>query len=179
MKKTVITTPRLILRAMTEKDENAMLELLTDPIVGKTYMIPEFTSREAARPLFHKIMEHSVSDRFVYGVYFENDLIGFVNDVEKKEKTIELGYAYLPKYYNQGFATEALLACIDTLFKAGFETVRTGAFSENLASMRVMEKAGMTRCPDTEIIEYRGKEHLCLYYERAHNNISEIRTFCL
>ena len=173
MKKTVITTPRLTLRAMTEKDENAMLDLLTDPIVGKTYMVPAFTDREAARPLFQKIKELSASERFVYGVYLGDSLIGFVNDVEIKDKTIELGYAYLPKYYNQGFATETLIACIDTLFELGFETVRTGAFEENKASMRVMEKAGMIRCGDTEIIEYRDKNHLCLYYERTHKNISE------
>ncbi len=172
MKKALITAPRLTLRAMTDEDENVMLDLLTDPIVGKTYMVPEFENREAARPLFHKIKELSASMRFVYGVYRENSLIGFVNDVEIHGKTIELGYAYLPKYYNQGFATEALIACIDTLFESGYETVRTGAFEENLASLRVMEKAGMTRCQDTEIIEYRGKAHLCLYYEHTKNKFS-------
>lgn len=167
MKKAVIATPRLTLHAMTEKDADNMLDLLSDPIVGKTYMIPEFPDRNAAYPLFEKIKNLSSSDRFVYGVYLEDSLIGFINDVDIQEKTIELGYAYLPKYYNQGFATEALRACIDALFALGYETVRTGAFEENLASMRVMEKAGMTRCDDTEIIEYRGKKHLCIYYART------------
>ena len=38
---------------------------------------------------------------------------------------------------------------------------------------KVMEKAEMARLPLTEIIEYRDKNHLCLYYERTHKNISE------
>ena len=174
MKKATLSTPRLILRAMTEKDENAMLDLLTDPIVGKTYMVPEFADREAARPLFHRIKELSASpERFVYGVYLGDNLIGLVNETDIRNKTIELGFAYLTKYHNQGFATEVLTHCTKALFADGYETVRTGAFEENLSSLRVMEKAGMKRCNDTEIIEYRGKNHLCIYYERAHKNISE------
>ena len=171
MKKAAITTPRLILQTIADKDEDTMLDLLTDPIVGKTYMIPEFPERAAARPLFEKIKGLSASEKFVYGVYLDDTLIGFVNEVEIQGKTIELGYAYLPQYHNQGFATEVLLACTKALFARGYETVRTGAFEENLASIRVMEKAGMTRIPLTEIIEYRGKEHLCIYYERVHKNI--------
>ena len=166
MEKTIIATPRLNLGAITENDEAAMLELLTDPIVGKTYMLPQFAKREDARPLFEKIKALSESERFVYGVHLGEELIGFVNDVEIKEKTIELGYAYLPKYYNQGYATEVLAACIDALHNGGFEMVRTGAFEENKASMRVMEKAGMTRCEETEIIEYRDASHLCIYFEK-------------
>ena len=93
MEKTIITTPRLNLGAITENDEAAMLELQTDPIVGKTYMLTQFAKREDARPLFEKIKALSESERFVYGVHLGEELIGFVNDVEIKEKTIELGYA--------------------------------------------------------------------------------------
>ena len=103
--------PRLILQTIADKDEDAMLDLLTDPIVGKTYMIPEFPERAAARPLFEKIKGLSASEKFVYGVYLDDTLIGFVNEVEIQGKTIELGYAYLPQYHNQGYATEVLLAC--------------------------------------------------------------------
>ena len=39
-----------------------------------------------------------------------------------------------------------------------------GAFEENKASMRVMEKAGMTRITLEEDINYRGASHHCLYY---------------
>ncbi len=46
-----------------------------------------------------------------------------------------------------------------------FTVVKTGAFTENIASIRVMEKCGMRRFDETEEIEYRGKNHTCVYYE--------------
>lgn len=171
MKKT-IDTPRLTLHSISPSDENALMDLLTHPIVGKTFMVPEFTAREEARPLAQKIASLSADDtHFVYGVFLENHLIGIVNEVDKQDTHIELGYAYHPDYYNKGYATEALIACIETLFSQGYPAVRTGAFPENTASIRVMEKAGMTRLEETEDVEYRGKVHRCILFEQAHKNI--------
>ena len=51
-------------------------------------------------------------------------------------------------------------------------SVRCGAFSENTASIRVMEKAGMVREDFTEDIEYRGIMHHCVYYSiNAHGTL--------
>ena len=76
-----------------------------------------------------------------------------------------MGYAYLPAFYDRGFATEAFKGAIDYLLSHGFETVLAGAFSGNLASLRVMEKCGMVKQNYTDEIEYRGKTHTCIYYE--------------
>ena len=52
------------------------------------------------------------------------------------------------------------------LFAKGFREVVCGAFEENTASLRVMEKAGMEKLDITESIEYRGKVHNCVYYSK-------------
>jgi len=39
-----------------------------------------------------------------------------------------------------------------------------GAFAENCASIRVMQKAGMQLMDKTELIEYRGQNRNCVYY---------------
>lgn len=180
MKKPVISTPRLTLCPMKTRDINALLTLFTDPIVTKNYMVPEFATREDALPLAHKIIALSCDPHwFIYGIYLQDTLIGLVNETEIQDKTIELGFAILPAYHNQGYATEVLNACINFLIDNGYEAVRTGVFSENASSRRVMEKAEMARLPLTENIEYRGKTHRCLFYERAHKNIPENKTFCL
>ena len=83
---------------------------------------------------------------------------------------VELGYVIHPAYQNQGYATEALTAGIDALFQAGISTVETGAFEENSASMRVMEKSGMHRIPRTDQIDYRGNTHTCVYYQKNAKN---------
>ena len=69
-------------------------------------------------------------------------------------------------FKNKGFATETLSACIDLIFQSGFKTVKAGAFEENFASQRVMQKCGMTLTGEEEQIEYRGEIHRCVYYQK-------------
>lgn len=172
MKKAVITTPRLTLRPMETRDRNNLAELFIDPIVTKTYMVPAFNTKVDAMPMVYKVIALSQDpNRFIYGIYLDNALIGLVNETDDQNKIIELGLAILPDYHNQGYATEVLNACINFLLDNGYNTVRTGVFSENAPSRRVMEKAEMYRLSMTETIEYRGKEHRCIYYERVHENI--------
>ena len=162
-----IHTSRLCLRPFTQADADAVTDLLTHPDVGKTYMVPDFASREEAEPLFRRLLELSLgNDRFVYGIYYGDVPVGMLNDVGVENGCVELGYAIHPAYWNRGFATEALEAAMDTLFRMGFHTVITGAFEENIPSIRVMEKCGMTRIAQNEDIEYRGSLHHCVYFEK-------------
>ena len=159
------TTNRLEIKPISSEDKNAVIDLLTDETVGRTYILPEYRCREEAEPLFLRLVELSkAADRFVAGVYLDGQFIGMMNETEVKDKQIEMGYAYLPAYFNRGFATEAFQGAIDYLFDCGFETVVAGAFAENPASMRVMEKCGMIRQPHTDEIEYRHIVHTCINY---------------
>lgn len=165
------TTERLEIGPISLTDREAVLDLLTDEIVGKTYMLPEYKSREEALPLFHRLVALSeAADRYVAGIYLNGQFIGMMNETEIKDTQIEMGYALLPAYYNQGFATEAFTGAIKHLLGCGFETVLAGAFSENAASIRVMEKSGMKKQTQTDEIEYRGITHTCVYYTVAKEN---------
>lgn len=158
-------TKRLVIKPISLDDKDAVLDMLTDETVGKTYMLPQYQNREEAEPLFRRLVQLSQEEnRYVAGVYLDGKFIGMMNDTEIKGTQIEMGYAYLPDFYGRGFATEAFKGTIDYLFSHGFATVLAGAFSENLASLRVMEKCGMARQEYTDEIEYRGKTHTCLYY---------------
>ena len=103
------------------------------------------------------------------GLEKDGRLIGFINDVGIKDGEIELGYALHPAYHGQGLMPEALGALRDELFARGYCRIVAGAFCENAASIRVMEKCGMRRINKAEQIEYRGRTHDCVYYasERA------------
>ena len=50
-----------------------------------------------------------------------------------------------PAHQGKGFATEAVEACIEELFRMGFAHIRAGFFEGNVASCRVMEKCGMRK----------------------------------
>ena len=162
----VIHTPRLSLRPFCEEDAAEMTELLTDRCVSKTYMLPEFTCREEAQALFERLLLLShKQEHFIYGIYREGALAGFLNDVEITDDAIEVGYVIAPAFQNKGYATEALGACVRTLFGLGFRRVIAGYFYENTASRRVMEKCGMRPAFRTAEIMYRGEKKRCVFYE--------------
>ena len=159
-----IQTARLTLRPIEAADMEQMLVLLTDETIKKTYMIPDFASREEAIRLAERFaaLSHDASC-VVVGIELEEKIIGFINDVGIEDGEIELGYALHPDFHGEGLMTEALGAMIDQLFVSGYHRVVAGAFESNAASLRVMEKCGMQKMDKTEQIAYRGQEHTCLY----------------
>ena len=168
----IIDTSRLSLKALSTNDEPLLIGIFKDPLVKLTYMVPPLDSLEKEHVLFQRLMNLSLSlDKFIYGIYLENKLIGLINEVENNGSVIELGYVISPDQHNKGYATEALSACIVTLFLMGYSTVKTGAFETNIPSMRVMEKSGMHKIDYTEKIEYDNTIHNCIYYTINNPNV--------
>ena len=153
------------LKIIEEKDKDLLIEIFKDQDVKKTYMIPDFEDESMYEKMFNGFMKMSAGNtRYVRGVYLEDTIIGFVNEVEKTEESIELGYVISPKYKGHGYCTEALEKSINYLFSRFYKEVICGAFEHNLASIRVMQKAGMKKMMKTDEIEYRGQVHKCVYY---------------
>lgn len=164
----LLKTKRLTIRPIEETDISAIAAILTDEIVSKTYMVPPFASREEAEQLARRFVVASHDEnRFAVAIDLDGRLIGFINDVEQRDGMIELGYAMHPDVHNRGYMTEALEATLDALFRLGYISVVAGAFAENEASMRVMQKCSMRRLTQTESIRYRGEVHVCVYYAAA------------
>ena len=158
-------TNRLTIRPFCDGDKEKMLEMLYDESIKKTYMIPDFESVEAAEKLFSAFARLSLDEgRFVGAICLDGEIIGFMNDTEIDGDSVEMGYVISPKYQNKGFCTEAMSGVIGYLFEKGFLEVICGAFEENAASLRVMQKCGMKLLPKNDVIEYRGKKHNCIYY---------------
>ena len=153
------------LRPITDLDKELMIEIFKNEEVKETYMIPDYSSDEGYINLFENFKKLSNDTRrYVRGIYLGNKLIGFINEVEKTEESIELGYVISPLYKGRGFATRALDLSINYLLSIGYKEIVCGAFETNLASIRVMEKAEMKKMLKTDQIEYRGKMHKCIYY---------------
>jgi ribosomal-protein-alanine N-acetyltransferase len=63
------------------------------------------------------------------------------------EGEIELGYGVHPNFRDRGYATEAARALVAwALEQAGVERVIAHCDQDNIASHRVVEKAGLTQC---------------------------------
>lgn len=161
----MITTKRLVIKPYSDEDQEDMISLLMNEEVKLTYMIPDFNNRDEAVSMFKKIKERSYSDKhYEFGIYKDNQLIGWVNDVDRDLDRIEVGYVIHPNHHNNGYATEVLKAIIEDIFLKGFNEIAAGAFESNKSSIRVMEKCGMKRIDREEDIIYQNKSQHCVYY---------------
>jgi RimJ/RimL family protein N-acetyltransferase len=66
------------------------------------------------------------------------------------ERAIELPWALLPAFWNDGLATEAALAALAAAERIGIPEVISLALLDNAPSRRVMEKAGLEYDRDVE-----------------------------
>lgn len=166
IKTPILTTKRLVLRALDDQDKNDMVEMLLDSLIKRTYMIPDLKNQEEIDSFFNKLKKLCSSDKYIaYAIALDNKVIGYTNSVSIKNNTIEMGYFINSHYWNKGYATEAFSAVIDELFRIGFDKIIAAHFEENPASGRVMQKCGMIKIAREETISYRDKEHRCIYYE--------------
>ena len=160
-----IQTKRLELGVISPGCVDTLMELLTDPVVKQTYMVPDFPDPESARALAERIIGlSSVEDRSVLGIFLEGQMIGILNKTDGEADWLEIGYALLPRYHNRGYCTEAVQGVIPWFFAQGFRKVIAGAFETNIPSLRVMEKSGMKKIDRRDEVTYRGEVHSCVYY---------------
>jgi len=153
------------LRPVEEEDRDMFVALLTDELVGRTYMVPDNIDAHMAEGLFLRYKELSVSpQRYVRTVCAGEEAVGVIHDTRIQNGTVELGWALLSGHHGKGYCTAAVALAIGELRTLGFRTVTAGAFIENKASLRVMEKNGMKRTDLRETIGYKGKDRLCVYH---------------
>ena len=159
-----LVTERLVLKQLEEGDRESLLRIVSDSRVKRTYMLPDFENQEKADAFFRRMRELSAApERFVYGVFLNGELIGFLNETETEGTSVEVGYFIAPECWNRGYATEALQAAVAELFRMGFECVTAGYFVGNIASRRVMEKCGMHPLEKETEVEYRGAVRRCRF----------------
>ena len=159
-----IITDRLVLQSLRDIDRDDMVNILHSD-VKKTYMIPDLHNKEEEDKLFNRLKVITEDNsHFAYGIFLNDKVIGYLNDVEKDEEEIEIGYFISPSHWGHGYASEAFKAAINALFKMGYQRVYAGFFVGNLASERVMQKCGLRKIDKTETIEYRGVSRPVIYY---------------
>lgn len=160
VKKECIKTNRLTIRPYRKEDRDRLVEMLQNPEITETFMVPDYSDLEQFYELADKLIRFSqVEDtkHLEYGIYLDECLMGFVNDCGYEDDSIELGYVIDPAYKGQGFATEAVAAIINELREMGFKRLIARYFEGNIGSRKVMEKCGMHRNGQSGEEEYRGK----------------------
>ena len=147
-RKKIATTKRLILRMMEPNDVDSILQIVSDPETMTFY--PAVLNRtETERYVQRNLARYHRDGLGLWVVRFKDTnefagICGLVVQTVDEKREIEIGYLFLRKYWGQGLATEAAIACRDYGFrKRGFSRLISIIAPGNIASRRVAEKAGM------------------------------------
>jgi ribosomal-protein-alanine N-acetyltransferase len=137
------------LQPLGRDDLDSIHALWTDPGVRRFLFDDQIISREQAAAEINESI-----DRFeAHGcglwaarLRVESELIGFCGyRFFHEPPQLQLLYGFHPRHWSKGFATEAARAMIRFGFEnGGFDFVIASADTPNLASLRVMEKVGMS-----------------------------------
>jgi RimJ/RimL family protein N-acetyltransferase len=148
-----LETDRLVLRRFTEDDADNLFDLDSDPEVMRYLSGGEPTPRAAIEtdilPRFLHYDERSPGFGFWAAIdKASGDFLGWFSlrpsdEIDPGEAS--LGFRLRRAAWGQGYATEGAQALLRLGFTAlGVERVVATTYQDNLASRRVMEKAGMT-----------------------------------
>lgn len=149
--KTILETPRLLLREMTTSDLTAICRVLQDEKTMYAYE-HAFSDEEAQAWLNNQLRRYREDGFGLWAVVLKEsgEIIGqcgiTLQDVNG-EWVPEVGYLFERAYWHQGFATEAAIACKEYAFNVlGLDNVYTIIRDNNIASQNVAKRNGMTVC---------------------------------
>lgn len=150
MKKFLLTTPRLGLRAFYPDDIDAFAAMNADPRVMEHF--PATLSREESQDLMDKVNQRLEDFGFTFWaaeLLATKELIGFIGIVRSAMETdftpcVEVGWRLAPQFWGKGLATEGARESL----RFGFEEqnlpeIYSFTPNSNQKSYRVMERLGM------------------------------------
>lgn len=158
--KKILETQRLYLREMTINDAENAYELNLDKEVIKYTGDVSFESVEEAKTF---LMNYTHYKDYGFGRWAVIDksneaFLGWCGlKFTAKLNEYDIGFRFIKRYWNQGFATEAAKACIDYGFnELNINTILGRAMKENLASIHVLKKIGLVYDRDEECGDFPG-----------------------
>jgi ribosomal-protein-alanine N-acetyltransferase len=147
-----IETDRLIIRRHVPEDFEPMCSFFSDEEATRLLdMTPEQKTEEAVRALLDDVIASYDSEEPIFAMAIvekeEGKFVGSCgmapDDLEPGE--IQIFYVMLPEYQGRGFASEAAAGLVEYAFsKLGVDRLFASMAAENVASVKVAEKLGMT-----------------------------------
>lgn len=145
----VLESDRLTLRQFSSEDAGFILELLNEPSFIQNIGDRNVRSIEAAK-LYIKNGPVTSYARHGFGLYLvelkeTGQAIGMCGLIKRDTlDDVDIGYAFLPKFWSRGYAVEAALAVKQYARDvAGLPRIVAITDPQNAGSIRVLEKIGM------------------------------------
>lgn len=136
----ILVTRRLTLRPPLEVDAEAITQALGNPNVSRMLSrVPQPYAKTDAREWIARAQKDQESCHFaIYG----QALLGVIS-VEQKADTYNLGYWLAEPHWGKAYMSEAARAVLSYAFRTlGCQAIQSGAYEDNPASRRILEKLG-------------------------------------
>lgn len=147
---TIIETNRVILRKFVLDDFEAVFEFGSNAVVNEYTGDVSLKTKEDAKRIIKNIYFKDY-EKYGYGRWATiykptNKIIGFAGLKFLPEfNEIDIGFRFLPEYWNKGIATEVSKLILNYGFKnLDFKKIIGIADPKNIGSCKVLEKIGMT-----------------------------------
>ncbi|EAF5658654.1 TPA_asm: GNAT family N-acetyltransferase [Listeria innocua] len=143
---TTISTERTILRKTSFADATTLFDIWSDNDVAQFMNIEKFSTILQAEEMIQAIENEPNACRYTIFT-MENSLqaIGSlgINDINKNNETIEIGYELAKSHWRQGLMFEILTTFLNTT-KAHlpYKTITAKVLPENIASIKLLTKLG-------------------------------------
>lgn len=170
----VMETERLLIRRITRKDMDALLAIMGKPEVMYAWE-HGFTKKDVRKWINRQLTRYRKDGFGYFAVILKESgkLIGqagLMKSIINGNEAVELGYILDNAYWHNGYGTEAARACLEYAFGVlELKTVCCSIRPENVASIRVAERLGMTLCGNHTVL-YNEKEMPHLIYELKTEN---------
>lgn len=142
-----VETDRLLLRRLEADDLEDVFAYASDPEVAKYTSWPAHETLKDSREFLNFVLDlYKNGEVAPWGVVCEGKVVGTCGflDWNRHSSRAEIGYALSSKVWGRGLMTEAVRAVISFGFRAvNLNRIQGRCEVENIASIRVMEKAGM------------------------------------
>ncbi len=150
-----IETKRLTIFAPKLEDLEEQIRLQSNPEV-MMYIGNGVRNREEVKQGLQKAIHHYERFKFSLGSVYEKDTQRFVGragiihlGLDENAKEIEVAYALMPEFWNQGYATELASSLAEWGFKnLDVKEIVAVTKRENYGSRKVLEKIGMKHVKD-------------------------------
>lgn len=145
----ILETERLILRQFSEDDAEFILELLNDPSFIQNIGDRKIRSLDGAKVYIRNGPVASYA-QYGFGLYLvelkeTGESIGMCGLIQRENlDTVDLGYAFLPRFWLRGYAVESAKAVRDYARDViGLKRLAGITTPSNFPSIGVLEKLGM------------------------------------
>lgn len=156
----ILQTNRLILRELSVEDSKSFYELNLNPNVVRYTGDKEFNNIKEAMSFLENYNDYKINGFGRWAVIdkVSKDFLGWCGLKYDKEKDeTDIGFRFFEHYWNKGYATESAKACLEYGFEAlNLEVIIGRVRAENAASIKVLEKLGLTYKKDFDFDGQKG-----------------------